>query len=350
MRRVATFFLIIFATVVFLNLFSKFFEDNITIVVVHNKTAKTYGTGFFIDKRNILTVAHVVEPAGNSSVAGDIEILNEDGRWYSTRVVGVDIDSDIAIVSPIDFTNIKPMVPCSRHIAKSDVVFRQNFYSKRYGYSPLAILSNFVDFSSIYVRGEVLGLDGSLGEPGVVYIMHDSAIIPGYSGSPLLDENDCYLGMNTSVEINRPKISRAVAINTIEKVLPELIKSGKISMSFLGIIFEQTLTGVFISGTIEGSPAGFLNNHGVRTIKDFVRKETYPTHELIAINDARINSLDDVWRILQLSPPGSLITIGIRNSSGEIELFKINSGDRYLMIRKFIPFLHFQHNSYAIIA
>src|SRR3989344_7444048 len=92
------------------------FEDNITIVAVNNKltnavnhkTSNIFGTGFFIDKKNILTVAHVVEPEYKTNVISYIEILDEEGHWHPAKVVGIDPDLDIAVLNLIGKQDIKP--------------------------------------------------------------------------------------------------------------------------------------------------------------------------------------------------------------------------------------------------
>ncbi len=349
MHRVLRFFIVAAILALVFLIPSSLFEDNITIVGVNNKTSKVSGIGFFRDEKNILTAAHIVEPNGEKAIIGEIEILDEAGHLHPAKVVGVDTDSDIAILNMTDKCSVKPRPACPRILKGKDLGSREVFYSKNYGYSRLSPLFDVMFKHPTYLRGELLGPEWNIGKPGVSYIKHDSAIVHGYSGGPLVDANDCYVGMNVTVEVYRPKLSHAVSLETIEEVVPELIKSGRVDMPFLGIIFEQTLSGVFISGAIENSPAAMLAKYGVRILSNSNRVETYPAYELVSINDKKVERLDKIWDILKSLPSGSTVSITMKDSSGKIELVKVISGERFSMIRKYIPNVRYLHTSHSLL-
>lgn len=97
----------------------------------------------------------------------------------------------------------------------------------------------------------------------VRWIGHDAPIYPGNSGGPLINLKGEIVGIN---EINLG-ISGAIPGNLAKKVAEELIRSGKVKRSWIGLEVQPLLKyaekkrGVLVSGTIDGSPAekaGFL--------------------------------------------------------------------------------------------
>ncbi len=97
----------------------------------------------------------------------------------------------------------------------------------------------------------------------VRWIGHDAPIYPGNSGGPLINLKGEIVGIN---EINLG-ISGAIPGNLAKKVAEELVRSGRVRRSWIGLEVQPLLKyaekkrGVLVSGTIDGSPAekaGFL--------------------------------------------------------------------------------------------
>jgi S1-C subfamily serine protease len=96
-------------------------------------------------------------------------------------------------------------------------------------------------------------------------IQTDAAINPGNSGGPLLDSAGCLIGVNT--QIYSPSgasagIGFAIPVDTVNRIVPELIRSGKITRPGLGVELAEDqiakkigLSGVLIVDVMRGGPA-----------------------------------------------------------------------------------------------
>lgn len=185
------------------------------------------GTGFVIDTAgHILTNNHVVEGAT------EIEISFVDGTLASAQVVGLDPDSDLAV--------LKVDLPDDALVGLRPVEFGDSD-ALRIGQTVLAIGSPFgqrwtltsgiVSATGRSIRGLT---DFSIG--GV--IQTDAAINPGNSGGPLLDLNGRVIGVNSqimSTAQSNSGVGFAVPSNLAQRVAQDLIANGFVNYSYLGI-------------------------------------------------------------------------------------------------------------------
>jgi S1-C subfamily serine protease len=182
------------------------------------------GTGFVIDQQgHIITNNHVVDGADQ------IEVNFLDGTITEGTVVGLDPDSDIAVLqvnAPAD-----ELIPVT--FGDSDTLF--------IGETTLAIGSPFgqrwtLTTGIISALGRTIqGLNQfSVGS----VIQTDAAINPGNSGGPLLNLNGEVIGVNSQIASESRAsagIGFAIPSNLVKKVATDLITNGKVNYSFLGI-------------------------------------------------------------------------------------------------------------------
>src|SRR6185436_18568986 len=109
-------------------------------------------------------------------------------------------------------------------------------------------------------------VEGAGGVTNRDMIQTDAAINPGNSGGPLLDSSGQLIGMNTMIfskSGSSAGIGFAVPSTTIARVVPQLIKSGKVEQVGLGIQLDPAhrleqrgrVRGVIVMGVIPGGPA-----------------------------------------------------------------------------------------------
>lgn len=185
------------------------------------------GTGFVLDHAgHILTNNHVVDGAT------EIEVSFVDGTLASARVIGLDPDSDLAVLQvdlpAEDVGQLQPVV-----FGDSDAL--------RIGQTVLAIGSPFGQRWTLTsgivsaVDRNIQGLtDFSIG--GV--IQTDAAINPGNSGGPLLSLNGEVIGVNTQIissTRSNAGVGFAIPGNLAQRVAQDLIESGFVNYSYLGI-------------------------------------------------------------------------------------------------------------------
>ncbi len=212
------------------------------------------GSGFiWDDDGHVITNFHVIQGANEARVR------LADGRDYKAVLVGVSPAHDIAVLKiAVDFKR-PPPVP----IGESAKL--------RTGQKVYAIGNPFgLDWT--LTTGIISAMDRSLpGENGTQIdhlIQTDAAINPGNSGGPLLDSAGRLIGINTAIYSPSGAsagIGFAVPVDTVNRVVPELIKLGKYVRPSLGIGMDESINGklseflgkkgVFVLTVSRGSPA-----------------------------------------------------------------------------------------------
>jgi len=202
------------------------------------------GSGFVIDQQgHIVTNNHVVEGATR------IEVSFFDGTIARGEVVGLDPDSDLAVIQ-VDLPP-EELQPVS--FANSDDLY--------IGQSTIAIGSPFGQRWTM-TTGIISAVDRTIDGLGNFQIgsviQTDAAINPGNSGGPLLDLQGRVIGVNSQI-ISQSRSSSgigfAIPANLVQRVADEIINEGSVDYSYMGI---QTLPGDVNLSLIEA--AGLPNN------------------------------------------------------------------------------------------
>lgn len=182
------------------------------------------GTGFVIDTEgHIVTNDHVVADSNQ------IEINFLDGTIAKGTIVGLDPDSDLAVVK-VDTSGLN-LTPITW--GDSDALF--------IGETTLAIGSPFGQRWTL-TSGIVSALDRTISGQNQYSvgsaIQTDTAINPGNSGGPLLNLQGEVVGVNSQMlsdSNSSSGIGFAIPSNLVKRVAGELIQNGRVEYSYLGI-------------------------------------------------------------------------------------------------------------------
>ncbi|MEW8432026.1 MAG: trypsin-like serine protease, partial [gamma proteobacterium symbiont of Ctena orbiculata] len=187
------------------------------------------GSGFIWDDLgHLVTNHHVIAEASEANVR-----LN-DGRSYRAVLIGSSPDHDLAVLRIRVPFDRPPPVP----VGSSDDL--------KVGQKVFAIGNPFgLDYT--LTTGVVSALDRSLseGRDGVAIdhlIQIDAAINPGNSGGPLLDSAGRMIGINTAIYSPSGAyagIGFAVPVDTVNRVVPELIAKGRYVRPSLGVSVDE---------------------------------------------------------------------------------------------------------------
>lgn len=189
---------------------------------------KGTGSGFIWDEAgHVVTNHHVIADSSDAKVR-----LN-DGRSYDATLVGSSPSHDLAVLRIRVPFNRPPPVPIG---TSGDL---------KVGQKVLAIGNPFgLDYT--LTSGLVSALDRSLSEENGATIDHliqtDAAINPGNSGGPLLDSAGRLIGINTAIYSPSGAyagIGFAVPVDTVNRVVPEIIAKGRYVRPSLGIVIDE---------------------------------------------------------------------------------------------------------------
>jgi len=212
---------------------------------------KGTGSGFIISQEGyILTNEHVVHKADK------IKVTLSDGREFTGKLIGSDLDSDIAIVK-IDSDDL-PIVTLgdSDKLRVGEIVVA---IGNPYG------LQQTVTMGVVSAEGRSIPVEEHTYRN---FIQTDAAINPGNSGGPLLNTKGEVVGINTAIIAYAQGIGFAIPINIPKKNIDELIELGKVRRSWLGVYIQEVTPeiaeqfdlpedakGVLVGDVIKDSPA-----------------------------------------------------------------------------------------------
>ncbi len=178
------------------------------------------GSGIVISPDGlVLTNSHVV---GSSK---QIRLRDQEGIVTDARVLGVDADTDLALL---------------RADGARDLRYASlgNSKSLRRGQLVVAI-GNPLGFESTVTAGIVSALGRSIrsvsGRTIEDVIQTDAALNPGNSGGPLVSTAAEVIGINTAIINGAQGICFAVASNTAQFVLSEIIRHGYVRRAYIGV-------------------------------------------------------------------------------------------------------------------
>jgi len=178
------------------------------------------GSGIVISPDGlVLTNSHVV------GTSRQIRLRDNEGIVTDARVLGVDPDTDLALLRADGVRDL--------HYASLG-----NSKSLRRGQLVIAI-GNPLGFESTITAGVVSALGRSIrsanGRTIEDVIQTDAALNPGNSGGPLVSSNAEVIGINTAVINGAQGICFAVASNTAQFVLSEIIRHGHVRRAYIGV-------------------------------------------------------------------------------------------------------------------
>ena len=278
------------------------------------------GTGFIWDHHgHIVTNYHVIRQGNLTQVALTLPIdqnHTSPQKVFSADVVGVAPNKDLAVLKvDLPINEIQPLP-----LGQSK--------SLQVGQSVLAIGNPF-GFDQTLTTGVISGLGREIQSitqrsiKGV--IQTDAAINPGNSGGPLLDSNGRLIGINTAIYSpsgTYAGIGFAVPVDTIKRVIPQLIKYGGELRPSLGVSLDEgrlsrryRLPGVMIVKVDPNTPAEVAGLRGIR----WSRQGLVLGDIILSINQSKTPDAETVYQILSQQKVGEevqlLIQRGLRRGA-----------------------------------
>jgi serine protease Do len=274
----------------------------------------------------------IISPDGyiltNHHVAGRatrITVRLADRQELRATLVGTDALADLAVlkIDQKDLRNPKVPLPVAKFgdsssLQVGDVVLAMGSPA---GVSQ-SVTQGIVANTEMIAPGGAMRLDGeSVGEL-VRWIGHDAVIFPGNSGGPLVNLNGEIIGVN---EIGIGSLGGAIPSNLARKISDELIATGKVRRSWIGMSVQPLLksddakAGVLVGGVLTGAPADLAG------LKAGDRVTRCNGQEIVASRAPE--DIPVVNRILLETPVGSEIALeGVRD--GKAMSWKVTTIER----------------------
>ncbi|MDO9412449.1 MAG: trypsin-like peptidase domain-containing protein [Pseudolabrys sp.] len=230
----------------------------------------------------VLTNSHVVDGAK------EVRLQDAEGRVMEARVLGKDPDTDLALLRAGSARDLP-------HAALGD--------SKTLRRGQLVVaIGNPLGFESTVTAGVISAMGRTLrsqsGRTIEDVIQTDAALNPGNSGGPLVSSRGEVIGINTAVIMGAQGICFAVASNTAQFVLSELIQHGRVRRGYIGVSGQTAAvprryalnagianaSGAMISGLEPNGPAA---QAGLMSLDTIVR-----------VDGHNVTGVDDLIRLL----------------------------------------------------
>ncbi len=262
------------------------------------------GSGFIVSKDgDILTNAHVIEGAG------EIMVMLDSGKNYSAKLIGKDLETDIALLklqqAPQDLKAVT--FGDSEKSRVGDIVLAVgNPYGLGNSMSVGIISARFRD---IYI--------GDYDD----FLQTDVAINKGSSGGPLFNEKMQLIGLNTAIlsqDGNSSGIAFAIPSETVKSVYSELKANGKVRRGKIGVKVQPLSTelasslrlpsskGALVSSVERGSSAALIGVEEGDVVLEF--------------NGTKIENMRQFPKLVSSAKIGSLAKIVLWRNGKKITL------------------------------
>ncbi|MDT3734758.1 MAG: Do family serine endopeptidase [Denitratisoma sp.] len=251
----------------------------------------------------ILTNNHVVENMD------EIEVATNDGRRLRARIVGLDPETDLAVLQ----VKVDDKLPA--------VTFAPT-ESLRVGDVVLAIGNPF-GVGQTVTHGIVSALGRT--QLGINtfenFIQTDAAINPGNSGGALTDSAGNLVGINTAIYSRTGGslgIGFAIPVSIARSVMEQIIRTGAVTRGWIGVEAQEITPelaesfklpaseGAIIAGVMRGSPA---DRAGIR-----------PGDVLIAVGGKPVKDPQGMLELIAALTPGSTTQFKLRREAKELDV------------------------------
>ena len=265
--------------------------------------AANLGSGVIVSSEGyILTNQHVVDGADQ------IEIALADGRTTNAKVIGVDPETDLAVLK-VNMTNL-PTITLGR------------MDQTRVGDVVLAIGNPFGVGQTV-----TMGIVSALGRNHLGintfenFIQTDAPINPGNSGGALVDVNGNLLGINTAIYSRSGGslgIGFAIPVSTARSVLESIITTGTVTRGWIGVEPQDVTpeiaesfgldqkSGAIVAGVLKGGPA---DKAGIK-----------PGDILVSVNGQDITDTTRLLNVIAQIKPGTDAKVHLVRKNKEMDL------------------------------
>jgi putative serine protease PepD len=287
-------------------------KPSVVSIKAEGSSGSGTGSGFiFREDGYIVTNNHVAAPAVNS---GKLTVYLEDKTSFVAKLVGRNASYDLAVLK-IDATGLKPV-----NIGDSNAI-NVGDLTVAFG-SPLG-LTGTVTSGIVSAINRPVTAGGADDQSFISAIQTDAAINPGNSGGPLVNGQGQVIGVNSAIatlgngtQSGSIGLGFAIPINQAQRIVTEIIETGKSSTPIAGISIDSTYEGVGakIAEVVADGPASSTD----LKVGDIVTK----------INGEAVEDSTELIVAIRRNNPGDTIVLTVKNSAGNEREVSVVLGSR----------------------
>jgi S1-C subfamily serine protease len=274
------------------------------------------GSGFvWDDAGHVVTNYHVIQGASEATVR------LADGRDYKASLVGVSQAHDIAVLRIGVGFQRPPPVPVG---TSADLKVGQKVFA----------IGNPFGLDWTLTTGIVSALDRSLQREDGTVIDHlvqtDAAINPGNSGGPLLDSAGRLVGITTAIfstSGSSAGVGFAVPVDTVNRVVPQLIRDGRYIRPALGAEFDEgvnrqlvQMLGIAGAHVLAVQPDSVAAQAGLVSARLTGDGRIVPGDVIVAVDDRPVAGAGELLGRLDDYKVGDTVRLTVRRDGREREV------------------------------
>ena len=262
------------------------------------------GSGFIWDQEgHVITNFHVIQGASSAKVT------LADHSTEEAQLVGVAPDHDLAVLYiKVPKNQLRPLAIGT----SADLEVGQSVFA----------IGNPFGLDQTLTTGIISALgreiNATTGRTIAGVIQTDAAINPGNSGGPLLDSAGRLIGVNTAIfspSGSNSGIGFAVPVDTVNRIVPQLIRQGTITRAGLGVRIGDdrvsrrlNLSGVLIIEVDKGSAAEAA---GIRSTRIDAKGAGKLGDVIVAIDGERIETSSDLFNAMEKRTVGETVKVTV---------------------------------------
>ncbi len=264
-----------------------------------NRRVTGQGSGFFISADGfVVTNNHVIDKATT------VEVIMDDGKVYTAKVIGRDQRTDLALLK-IDGRTDFPWVKLATA-------------QPRVGDWVLAVgnpfgLGGTVTAGIVSARGRDIGAG-----PYDDFLQIDAAVNRGNSGGPTFNLAGEVIGVNTAIVSptgGNIGIAFAIPADTVSRVVASLKESGIVTRGFMGVNIQPVTAEIAESLGLK-EPQGALVAD-VQADSPAAKAGIKSGDVVMAVNGTRIKDARELSRRISLIPPGTTVKLAVMREGKE---------------------------------
>ncbi|MGD9808366.1 MAG: trypsin-like peptidase domain-containing protein [Deferribacterales bacterium] len=233
----------------------------------------------------IITNFHVVKEATK------VFVMLADNKSYEAEYLGGDEILDIAVLKIKD---AKEEFTAAVTGDSADIMLGETVIAMGNPYG----LSSSLTTGIVSSKNRVI----NIGNGYSVFIQTDALINPGNSGGPLVNLDGEVIGINTAIFKEAQGIGFSIPMNTVLRILPEILAHGKVRMGYMGFTIHEE-----------------KDEDGIKLIVTRVERKSNANYigiekgdQILQVSDIPVSSLSAMSYLLRSYPPGSSVSVAIK--------------------------------------